>query len=431
MKSITFKLYDSDNQNWNTFDNPFYILEDGETEPEKEQPTTDDEISAEKTRIEQQNNTKELLTQKLKTAIQMPNIMILAGSGTSLGSTVNGPSMNRLWELCTTDDMEILSTQAFKESKYDLYLAEDEKKYKNIEECLSHCESFIQITKDENCQSTSEFLLRCKKEILKACQFIKNEQEQLVKHREFIRKLARRKSKDPRIKLFTTNYDTCFETAASKLGITVIDGFSFSFPRIYDPKFFDLDIVKRNPNTNTNNPQYLEGVFQLYKLHGSVNWKRENGYPVQQVNEVEAEQSCMIFPAKGKYQQSYVQPHLELISRFNQSLREPNTCLIIVGFGFNDDHLSEPILSAIYSNPHLKIIICTPTLENDFLKDANSTSPYWERLKHVADNRRNDEIIFINSDFGKLSEIIPDLTALSPAENLYENLQKAFGGRHV
>ena len=31
----------------------------------------------------------------------------------------------------------------------------------------------------------------------------------------------------------------------------------------------------------------------------------------------------------------------------------------------------------------------------------------------------------------KLSEIIPDLTALSPAENLYENLQKAFGGHHV
>lgn len=430
MKISTFELYDFQTGLWNRFDNDKFILEEGESAPPlPPPPTTEKEIADEKTRLESQRNTKELLSQKLKTAIQMPNIMILAGSGTSLGSPINGPSMWNLWERCTKDDMHELSNKAFSESKYDTYVVEE--KYKNIEECLSHCESFIQITKEDDCISTREFVLSCKRKILEACQFITNEQEQLTKHREFIRKLSRRKSKDPRIKLFTTNYDTCFETAANKLGITVIDGFSFSFPRIYDPKFFDLDIIKRSPTINLNNPQYLEGVFQLYKLHGSVNWKRENGYPVQQVDKVEAEQSCMIFPAKGKYQQSYVQPHLELISRFNHALREPNTCLIIVGFGFNDDHLSEPILSAIYSNPHLKVIICTPTLKNDFLKDANSTSPYWERLKHVADTRKNDEIIFINSDFGKLSEIIPDLTALSPAENLYENLQKAFGGHHV
>lgn len=138
----------------------------------------------------------------------------------------------------------------------------------------------------------------------------------------------------------------------------------------------------------------------------------------------------MIFPAKGKYQQSYVQPHLELISRFNQCLREPNTCLIIVGFGFNDDHLSEPILSAIYSNPHLKVIFATPTLEADFNQTSKSFSAYWDKFKKIADARKNDELIFINCDFGKLSELIPDLTALSPAENLYENLQKAFGGRN-
>lgn len=138
----------------------------------------------------------------------------------------------------------------------------------------------------------------------------------------------------------------------------------------------------------------------------------------------------MIFPAKGKYQQSYIQPHLELISRFTQSLREPNTCLIIVGFGFNDDHLSEPILSAIYSNPHLKVIICTPTLVRDFTQSSSETSPYWQRLKQIADTRKNDELIFINCDFGKLSDIIPDLTALSPAENLYETLNKVFGGHN-
>lgn len=62
----------------------------------------------------------------------------------------------------------------------------------------------------------------------------------------------------------------------------------------------------------------------------------------------------MIFPAKGKYQQSYIQPHLELIAKFLQGLRDPNICLITSGFGFNDDHLSEPIYAALQSNPAFK-----------------------------------------------------------------------------
>ncbi len=139
----------------------------------------------------------------------------------------------------------------------------------------------------------------------------------------------------------------------------------------------------------------------------------------------------MIFPAKGKYQQSYIQPHLELIARFSQSLREPNTCLIIAGFGFNDDHLSEPILSAILSNPHLKVIIVSPSIENDFLEIPPKTSKYWKIFKKIADNRKNDEIVFINCDFQQFSSLIPDLTALSPAENLHENMKKLFGDTHA
>lgn len=428
MKTNIFEFYDSSNQVWNKFSDNEISLEEGELPlPPPPVPTTVDEIEAEKKKIELQKQTSESLSQKLKAAIQMPNIMVLAGSGTSLGKLVNGPSMGDLWRACTIEDGNVfLAADCFSECGYE----KDLDGHDNIELCLSHCEAYIQISPEHKCTKTKEFVLKCKDIILNACNFIKNDQVQLVNHKEFIRKLSKRKSKDPRIKLFTTNYDTCFEDAASKLGITVIDGFSFSFPRIYDPKFFDLDIVKRSQNINSNNIHYLEGVFQLYKLHGSVNWKRENIFSIQQGNDVTAQNNCMIFPAKGKYQQSYVQPHLELISRFTQGLREPNTCLLIAGFGFNDDHLSEPILSAIYSNPHLKVIISTPSLKADFEKTSSNPSPYWDKFKHVADTRKNDEIIFINCDFGKLSELIPDLTALSPAENLYESLRSAFGATH-
>lgn len=362
---------------------------------------------------------------KLKSALQMPNIMVLAGSGTSLGDIVQGPKMWDLWQACISNDMDIIAKDCFDENKYDVSI----KTNQNIEECLSYCEAYSQVSKTKD--KTVLFIKKCKELILQKCRFLKDKDAQLIGHKEFIRKLARRKSKDPRVKLFTTNYDTCFEDAAGLLGITVIDGFSFSIPRIYDARFFDMDIVRRNTSSSSTNTHYLEGVYQLYKLHGSTNWSRRNtnSYIIEQVENVTAENSCMIFPAKGKYQQSYIQPHLELIARFSQSLREPNTCLIIAGFGFNDDHLSEPILSAILSNPHLKVIIVSPTIESDIERPSSETSKYWGMFKKIADDRKNDEIFFLNCDFQQFSSLIPDLTALSPAENLHENMKKLFGGR--
>lgn len=61
------------------------------TPNEKFIPHKDDEA-------DQQANDLSDLKIKLKTALQMPNIMVLAGSGTSLGSPINGPSMWNLWE---------------------------------------------------------------------------------------------------------------------------------------------------------------------------------------------------------------------------------------------------------------------------------------------------------------------------------------------
>ena len=145
---------------------------------------------------------------KLKSALQMPNIMVLAGSGTSLGDIVKGPKMWDLWISCTTGDMKIISEDCFIECKYD----DKDENNQNIEVCLSHCEAYLQV--GEVKEKTEIFINKCKDIILNKCRFISDKEIQLSGHKEFIRKLARRKSKDPRVKLFTTNYDTCFEDAA-------------------------------------------------------------------------------------------------------------------------------------------------------------------------------------------------------------------------
>lgn len=362
---------------------------------------------------EQQANDLSDLKTKLKTALQMPNIMVLAGSGTSLGK-VEGPSMKDLWKFCIEDSSrKVEAEKIITKIQYDL----SKPNRKNIEEFLSYCEAYQQI---HNSSELEDFLTKSKEIILEKCKFDKSPST-LFAHTEFIKKLARRKSKDNRIKLFTTNYDTCFEEAAGKLGITIIDGFTFSVPRIYNPQFFDYDIIKRDGMSSSNTPKYLDGVFHLYKLHGSVNWFRkkepDGNFIIEQKESNDAKNVCMIFPAKGKYQQSYIQPHLELIAKFLQGIREPNTCLITSGFGFNDDHLSEPIYAALQSNPHLKLIIVDRSVENKF-NSHDDHSPYWKKFKALAD--KGLDILFIQADFENFALNIPDLKALSPAESLYQ-----------
>lgn len=130
--------------------------------------------------------------------------------------------------------------------------------------------------------------------------------------------------------------------------------------------------------------------------------------------------ACLIYPARGKYQQSYVQPHLELVSQYFSVLREPNTCLIVTGFGFNDDHLSEPILAAVRTNPHLRLIIVNPS-SDDITAGRREKNKYWETLFSLA--KQGEDVWLINANFGDFAEMIPDLKSLTPAQRLTRDIK--------
>lgn len=350
------------------------------------------------------------------TSLQMQNLSVLAGSGCSLGS-VGGPSMDKLWKKAACND-----DGAVKESVQNIaniinFNTAAERP--NIEEFLSLCDAYLQFKDDENVKTlVKEF----KSVILNECSFV-NDETDLNGHEIFLHRLSRRRVRDSRLKVFTTNYDVCFERASGKLGLVAIDGFSFTQPRLYDPRFFGYDIVRR-PRTGEDLGNYLEGVVQLYKLHGSVTWARNDSQIFEKTNPT-PEEACLIYPAKGKYQQSYIQPHLELISQYLSTLREPNTCLIVAGFGFNDDHLSEPILSAVKSNPHLRLIIANFSAESNW-NGNGSPSTYWGKLKELA--IQGEDIWFVNASFQDFSKLIPDLRSLSKAERLAKDIKSLTGG---
>jgi hypothetical protein len=117
---------------------------------------------------------------------------------------------------------------------------------------------------------------------------------------------------------------------------------------------------------------------------------------------------------------------LELVSQYFAALREPNTCLIVTGFGFNDDHLSEPILSAVRSNPHLRLIIADCSAK-DLINGNGNPSRYWNELYELS--KQGEDVWFINTSFPGFARLIPDLKSLTPADKLLKDIQKIAGGR--
>lgn len=361
---------------------------------------------------EQERATKaarDTLKETMLTSLQMQHIVVLAGSGTSLGP-VGGPSMKDLWDAAIGKPPSTEATKTAKKINYDLKTLTP-----NIEEFLSKSEAFLQVKDDKDVKS---FVNSSKKVILEKCSSFLNV-EKLEAHKIFLHRLSRRRVRDPRLKVFTTNYDLCFERATSELGGVVIDGFSFTAPRHYDPRYFGYDIIRR-PRASEDQGNYLEGVFLLYKLHGSVNWARYANGLIQEKTNPSPDEACLIYPARGKYQQSFLQPHLESMSQYLAALREPNTCLFAIGFGFNDDHLSEPLLAAVRSNPHLRLVIADPGIINRE-REGTKANRYWQDFFTLA--KDGEDVWFVNASFQDFAKLVPDLKSLSPADKLMKTIQ--------
>jgi hypothetical protein len=131
-----------------------------------------------------------------------------------------------------------------------------------------------------------------------------------------VRKIARRGIRKPRAKLFTTNYDLCFETAAQGQQFVVIDGFSHSHPQVYDRAHFGYDIVRRVGDQDA--PDYIENVFHLYKLHGSIDWRRD-GSVIRRSRDDKHGAPVLIYPRDSKYQQAFEPPYLDMMGSVSDS----------------------------------------------------------------------------------------------------------------
>ena len=326
------------------------------------------------------------------------NLVVLCGLGSARSArncrgVVAAPSMSDLWaaaEAKAGANFSEISANA----KYKKVGPAD-----NIEVLLSACQLANAFSESD---SLTTFISETEALIVSKCRFVDGNTD-LSTHETFLRKVARRSTRQPRLKLFTTNYDLCFEAAAYRIHLVVVDGFSHANPQEFDGSYFGYDFVRREQDRES--PDYIPNVFHLYKLHGSVDWELHDRLIRRSA---EPEKPLIIYPRHSKFELSYDQPFLEMMSRLQLGLRQPNTGLLVVGFGFNDFHIAQPILSAVRSNVGLRCLIVDPALEgstNEYLTECS-------QLAMAGDHRLG----LFSGTFEELVPRIPDLVAETEAE---------------
>jgi hypothetical protein len=152
-------------------------------------------------------------------------------------------------------------------------------------------------------------------------------------------------------KVFTTNYDTIFETSMRMNDIEYCDGFT--------PQ--QQDFVFSN--------EWEQGKVEVAKLHGSIDYylrerdERVVRYPLR-ADESDTDlfgerlkERMMILPIGEKYVTRT--PYLQLLNKLNRDL----TCeeiIVIIGYSFRDDPVNNALIERIHRKERIKIVVVLP-----------------------------------------------------------------------
>ncbi|AMQ22085.1 hypothetical protein HNQ34_003065 [Anoxybacillus tepidamans] len=142
------------------------------------------------------------------------------------------------------------------------------------------------------------------------------------------------------IRVFTLNYDLCFEYAkphGSELEL------GFDENRTWNSLRFD------------SNNQDIEAGIYLYKLHGSITWKRDKdqGHILKSSVHPE-EEPDLIFGTDTKLQS--IDPYLFYVYEFRKYTLE-SKIIIVIGYSFSDEYINNLIKQSLEHKPERVLIV--------------------------------------------------------------------------
>ena len=253
----------------------------------------------------------------------------------------------------------------------------------------------------------------------------------LLVYRNFLKKLINyRRPQQPRIKIFTTNYDKVIETACDLEGIQCVTGFDGQSIRIFNPTNFDLNISYKATGQSS---VYYSKVVHLYKLHGSIHWQKKKIDDFDEIIQSDdgIAGNIVIYPCATKYSETLEMPYGEMFRRFGDSVATPQTAIFTIGYGFNDEHVNQMLIRSL-KNPSCQLICIEPKAVEDYENaDINSFLKKLIQLSKPIEgtNEPSESRICViggtGASFPDISEIIAPETKLEdPNEEVKKLISK-------
>ena len=149
------------------------------------------------------------------------------------------------------------------------------------------------------------------------------------------------------IPVITANYDRLIEVAAEQANLGVDTLFVGGYLRKLNPRQSQASLCRGTVKKGKNIFRQYADHIVLLKPHGSLDWYRQNAEPISCTLPIN-NQRLIITPGLNKFRGGYDSPFDSHRERANREIDKGNRYLV-VGYGFNDDHLQthlEPQLRA-------------------------------------------------------------------------------------
>jgi hypothetical protein len=167
--------------------------------------------------------------------------------------------------------------------------------------------------------------------------------------------------------VFSLNYDLCVERLNDR-DCCVEAGFAgYSNRHVWDWERFD----ESGPNPL---PQIV-----LYKLHGSINWKRHDEtkqlFAVEQVENIDPDKMEVIFGRDFKLEAA--DPYLFYAYEFRRYALAAKL-IVIVGYGFGDAHINKMLTQGLRHEPQQRVLVVSQCTESEVEERARKISALLE-----------------------------------------------------
>lgn len=314
-----------------------------------------DDTKNERVRLIKGNREYEVSVEELATEIaqclQIENLNFLIGAGCSSYCNESGVEQ-------AIPTMVGLAKQFYEENPN--FIINGKKKANdlfpdNLEALLNHLISLRNIVKESGKSKYTNKIKTINKFIFDRVCNTEYSRELLQLYKEFYLRIVKKTRQVP-VNVFTTNYDLYNENALDELGFMYNNGFLGSARRIFNPNSYNYVVVE-NLGLSRDVWKSVSNFINLYKIHGSINWIKEDKSETDTPNILEKDieliqnrgkfDSLMIYPTPQKDRTTLMVPYSDLFRMMQNNLLKKNSILISLGYSFSDEHINRIILNAL------------------------------------------------------------------------------------